>query len=140
MCMSNAVSYSRRFISYSLEMQLEALCAERGITAATPIMEIHRCWAKFFKDTVLCQVAASSRPTLARWIKWMLITHQLRESMAKWTTLGIVGLMNSGKSHLLNSLFQTKVSGLIGIAACGTCVFSVMHVWLIIYNWYYCIR
>ena len=138
--MSNAVSYSRRFISCSLEMQLKALCKERGITAGTTIMDIRRRWDECFGDTALCQVATSFRPILARWIKWMLITHKLRVSMAKRTTLGIVGLMNSGKSHLLNSLFQTKVSGLIGIAACGTCVFSVMHVWLIIYNWYYCIR
>ena len=114
--MSNAVSYSRSFISYSLEMQLKDLCQERGITAGTPIMEIRRYWDEYFKDTALCQVAASFRPILARWIKWMLITHQLRENMAKRTTLGIIGLMNSGKSHLLNSLFQTKVSGLIGIA------------------------
>ena len=107
--MSNAVSYSQRFISYSLELQLKALCEERGITASTPIMEIRRHWADYFKDTALSQVASRSHPTIARWIKWMLITHQLREKMAERTTLGIIGLMNSGKSHLLNCLFQTKV-------------------------------
>lgn len=116
--MSNAVSYSRRFISYSLEMQLKALCQERGITTVTTMAEIRRCWAEFFKDTALCQVAPSSQPIIARWIKWMLITHQLRENMAKRTTLGIIGLMNSGKSHLLNFLFQTKVSGLLVATAC----------------------
>ena len=108
--MSNAVSYSQRFISYSLELQLKALCEERGITASTPIMEIRRSWGKYFKDTALSQVASRSHPIIARWIKWMLITHQLREKMAERTTLGIIGLMNSGKSHLLNCLFQTKVS------------------------------
>ena len=108
--MTNAVSYSHRFISYSLEMQLKALCQERGITAVTSTMEIRRGWDDYFKDTALCQVASSFRPTIARWIKWMLITHQLREKMAERTTLGIIGLMNSGKSHLLNYLFQTKVS------------------------------
>ena len=118
--MSNAVSYSRRFISYSLEMQLKALCHERGITAATTMAEIRRRWDEFFKDTALCQVAPSSQPIIARWIKWMLITHQLRENMAKRTTLGIVGLMNSGKSHLLNFLFQTKVSGSIMVTTCIT--------------------
>ena len=108
--MSNAVSYSCRFISYSLELQLKALCQERGITTSTPVMEIRRHWAEYFKDTALCQVAPRSQPIIARWIKWMLITHQLREKMAERTTLGIIGLMNSGKSHLLNCLFQTKVS------------------------------
>ena len=112
--MSNAVSYSQRFISYSLEMQLKTLCQDRGITTATPIMDIRRRWDEFFKDTALCQVAVRSRPIIARWIKWMLITHQLREKMAERTTLGIIGLMNSGKSHLLNCLFQTKVSTTYG--------------------------
>ena len=62
--MSNAGSYSQRFLSYSLEMQLKTLCQDRGITTATPIMDIHHHWDEFFKDTALCQVASCSRPII----------------------------------------------------------------------------
>ena len=107
--MKQPVTYSTTYISYSLEIQLKSLCKERSITASTPVLDIRRQWDQSFKDTALAHVALPFRPIIARWIKWMLVTNRLRESLAKRTTIGIMGLLNSGKSHLLNCLFHTKV-------------------------------
>ena len=107
--MKQPVTYSTTYISYSLEIQLKSLCNGLGITASTPVLEIRREWDQSFKGTALAHVAVPFRPTIARWIKWMLVTNRLRESLAKRTTIGIMGLLNSGKSHLLNCLFHTKV-------------------------------
>ena len=107
--MKQPVTYSMTYISYSLEIQLKSLCKERSITASTPVLEIRREWDQSFKGTALAHVAVPFRPIIARWIKWMLVTNRLRESLAKRTTIGILGLLNSGKSHLLNCLFHTKV-------------------------------
>jgi GTP-binding protein EngB required for normal cell division len=106
--MSQPITYSVSYISYSLEMQLKALCEKLNITATTPVLEIRREWDKSFKGTALAHVAAPIRPIISRWIKWMLVTNRLREALAKRTTIGIMGLLNSGKSHLLNCLFHTK--------------------------------
>ena len=38
------------------------------------------------------------------------MVHNLREELAKYTAVGVAGLVNSGKSNLVNSLFGIQVS------------------------------
>ena len=54
-------------------------------------------------------VALSHRPLIARWLKWALMVHKLREELAKYTAVGVAGLVNSGKSILVNTVFGIKV-------------------------------
>ena len=51
------------------------------------------------------------RPLVARWIKWSLMINRLREIIAKETPVGVIGLMNSGKSKFVRSIFGIKVVG-----------------------------
>ena len=43
---------------------------------------------------------------IARWLNWSLLIHNLREELAKYTTIGIVGPVNSGKSTIAKTLFK----------------------------------
>ena len=110
-CMSRTVGCSAHYVSYSLECQLKELCSKCGLTSATSIDEISRRWDHFFKEKILSFVAVSHRPVIARWIKWTLSLHELREALARQTVIGIVGIMNSGKSTLMNRIFHKQVCG-----------------------------
>ena len=110
-CMSRTVGCSTHFVSYSLECQLKELCSKCGITSSTSIDEISCRWDHFFKEKILSFVAISHRPVIARWIKWTLSLHELREALARQTVIGVVGIMNSGKSTLMNSIFHKQVCG-----------------------------
>ena len=81
------------------------------ITRATPTETIVSNWDKLFKQTAIFSVTKSFRPLIARWIRWSLMIHNLRHELAKLTAVGVVGLVNSGKSQLVNKLFQIKVCG-----------------------------
>ena len=107
--MSNTVSCSSNYVSYSLEHQLKELCTECGILSDTAVEDIVGQWKLYFKEKILSCVALDHREIIARWIKWLLAIHDLREALASQTTLGVVGLMNSGKSSLMNKLFGKKV-------------------------------
>jgi GTP-binding protein EngB required for normal cell division len=107
--MSDTVSCSSQFVGYSLERQLKEMCEGCGITAETTIGQICHDWDNFFAKKILSYVASTFRPLIARWIKWMLAVHELREALASQTIIGVVGLMNSGKSTLLNRIFCQKV-------------------------------
>ena len=104
--MSNTVSCNTSYVSYSLERQLKEHCT---IQSHTPVKDIVNEWSRFFKEKILSFVGEDHREIIARWIKWMLAIHDLREALASQTTLGVVGLMNSGKSSLMNKLFGRKV-------------------------------
>ena len=106
---STTVSCNTSYISYSLERQLHDLCDRFKITPKTRVNNLVREWDKKFKDSVLFHVMQPYRPLLARWLIWSLNIHQLREELASHTTVGIVGLSNSGKSSLVSSLFKQKV-------------------------------
>ena len=110
-CMSRTVGCSEHYVSYSLECQLKELCSKCGITSATSIDEISCRWDHFFKEKILSFVAVSHRPVIARWIKWTLSLHELREALARQTVIGVVGIMNSGKSTLMNRIFHKQVCG-----------------------------
>ena len=107
--MSTTVSCSSEHVCYSLERQLKELCLKCGIEPTTTTEELCSTWEAFFGEKILSFVALPHRPLLARWIKWMLAVHDLRESLAKQTVIGVIGLMNSGKSTLMNKIFCQKV-------------------------------
>ena len=108
--MSNSVSCSAEYVSYSLERQLNELCLECKITVSTPVEEICQKWEEFFKERILSLIPRPYRSLVARWIHWMLAIYELREALASYTTIAAIGLLNSGKSTLVNSLFGRKVS------------------------------
>ena len=109
-CTQNQVSCNSQYISYSLERQLASLCKTHKIEPSTRVDDLVRDWDKTFKNNVLSVVASLYRPILARWIIWSLAVHRLREGLASCTTVGVIGLVNSGKSKLVESLFKRKVS------------------------------
>ena len=107
--MTKTVTCNTKYVSYSLERQLVELCHERNIEAATSLSELNKRWSHFFKDNMLSLVDVGCRPLIARWIKWALMIHDLREELAKYTAVGVVGLVNSGKSKLVSTLFGIQV-------------------------------
>ena len=107
--MTNSVSCSAQYVGYSLERQLNELCSECGISLSTPVEEICQKWDKFFGERILSLIPKPYHPLIARWIRWTLAIYQLRETLASYTTIATIGLLNSGKSTLVNSLFGQKV-------------------------------
>ena len=107
--LEKTVSCNSHYISYSLERQLVILCDKLNISASTPTEKIVEKWNTLFKDNVLSLVSISHRPLIARWMRWALMVHNLREELAKYTAVGVVGLVNSGKSKLVSNLFGIQV-------------------------------
>ena len=107
--MKKTVTCNTQYISYSLERQLSELCKVRKIDTHFPLDRLVGQWGKLFEENILSLVALSHRPLIARWLKWAMMVHHLREELAKYTAVGVVGLVNSGKSRLVNSLFGIKV-------------------------------
>jgi hypothetical protein len=107
------MSRSAQNVSYSLERQLIELCNDRNISAAIPLSDITGKWSVLFKDNTLSLVHPKCRLLVARWLKWALMIHNLREELAKYTAVGVVGLVNSGKSKLVNTLFGINVSSVL---------------------------
>ena len=108
--MDKTVNCGSHYISYTLERELVSLCNERSITTSTRIDDICRDWNRCFKDTAFSLVPTSYRSLLARWLMWALRIHELREGLALYTTVGVIGLVNSGKSTLVQKIFKRKVS------------------------------
>ncbi|XP_064385834.1 uncharacterized protein LOC135334540 isoform X2 [Halichondria panicea] len=107
--MDKTVSCNTHYISYSLERQLIELCKKLNISESTPLEVLVRDWDKLFKEDVLSLVVPTHRSLIACWMKWALMIHNLREELAKYTTVGVVGLVNSGKSLLVSTLFNIEV-------------------------------
>ena len=110
--MVTTVSCNSRYISYSLEQQLQEQCDKLNISASTNLKWLIDKWETIFCKDVLSLVTPQSRELVARWLKWSLMVHNLREELAKYTSVGVIGLVNSGKSKLVSSLFNIPVSSL----------------------------
>ena len=108
--MTKTVTCNTQLISYSLERQLVDLCKEKDINTAMSLTSLTGGWSKLFKQTTLSLASEMHRPLIARWLKWALMVHNLREELAKYTAIGVAGLVNSGKSKIVNTLFGIKVS------------------------------
>ena len=108
--LNETVSCNSHYISYSLERQLIELCKKLKISRSTPLDALIKDWDSLFKDDVLSLVVPSYRSLIARWLKWALMVHHLREELAKYTAVGVIGLVNSGKSLLVSSLFNIQVT------------------------------
>ena len=107
--MTKTVTCDTQHVSYSLERQLVELCNELRIDATTPQSEITGKWSVLFKGKTLSLVHSACRHLIALWLKWALMIHNLREELATYTAVGVVGLVNSGKSKLVNTLFGIEV-------------------------------
>ena len=107
--MTKTVTCNSQYISYSLEHQLTELCEELKIDATISLDTLLAKWGKLFKEKTLSLVARSHRPLMARWLKWALMVYNLREELAKYTAVGVAGLVNSGKSKLVNTIFGIQV-------------------------------
>ena len=110
--MDETISCNSQYVSYSLERQLVDLCEKRlktSISLSTDLDDIIAKWDTIFQGDALSLVAKPHRSLIARWLKWALMIHQLREKLAEYTAVGVIGLTNSGKSHLVNKLFGVQV-------------------------------
>ena len=108
--MKETVSCNSHYVSYSLERQLIELCKKLNIDESTPLNTLVDDWDQIFKDDILSMVMQTHRSLIARWLKWALMVHHLREELAHYTAVGVVGLVNSGKSLLVSALFDIDVS------------------------------
>lgn len=104
--MQEIVTASNQYISYSLEHQLcRNLKFEKSISVGSLIDQ----WDEIFENDALSLIGKSHRPLVARWLKWTILIHDLRETLAQYTSIGVTGLVNSGKSLLVKELFKIQV-------------------------------
>ena len=101
------VSCSSQYVGYSLEHQL---CNNLKFDKSISVKKLINDWDIIFKDDALSLVAKSHRPLIARWLKWAVLIHDLREALASYTCVGVIGLTNSGKSKLVKELFGLQVN------------------------------
>ena len=99
-------SCNSQYISYSLERQL---CNNLKFDKSISVKELVARWDRIFKGDALSLVAKPYRSLIARWLKWAVLIHDLREALAEYLCVGVVGLMNSGKSQLVSKLFGIQV-------------------------------
>ena len=107
--MKKSVTCNQTYISYSLERQLEHECRKKHISHHTSVAEILEQWNSKFEAETLTLVPNEYRRLVGRWIKWSLMINHLRESLASQTAIGVIGLVNSGKSTFVRSLFEHEV-------------------------------
>ena len=100
------VSCSTQYISYSLERQL---CNNPKLNTSFQVKTLIEKWDEIFQSDALSLVAKPHRALIARWLKWAVLVHDLREALASYTCVGVIGLINSGKSKLVNTLFKVQV-------------------------------
>ena len=101
------VSCSSQYVGFSLEHQL---CENLKFDKSISVKKLINDWDIIFKDDALSLVAKSHRPLIARWLKWAVLIHDLREALANYTCVGVIGLTNSGKSKLVKELFGLQVN------------------------------
>lgn len=119
---AKTVTCNSQYVGYSLERQLIDICRERNIDRNTSLEDLNDMWDALFEKNIFSLVAHSHRPLVSRWLKWSVMVHNLREKLAEFTVVGVVGLVNSGKSTLVSSLFEIEV-----IAAFSLCTLGVFY-------------
>ena len=107
--MTKTVTCNTQYVGYSLERQLVELCKNLNIEASVSLSDLLNRWGKLFKNNTLSLVQHTFHPLIGRWLKWALMVHNLREELARYTAVGVTGLVNSGKSKLINTLFGIQV-------------------------------
>ena len=105
----NSSTCTQTYGSYFLERLLKEECEKRNIYHSTSVNDILTQWEDNLAKGTLTLVPNDYRPLVARWIKWSLMINYLRESLAKKTAVGVIGLSNSGKSKFVKSLFGKEV-------------------------------
>lgn len=106
-----------QYSMYTLEKKLKELCSNRKIKKETSIDQIAHAWRSYFQDCPMLKVAASHRTLIGRWIKWSLLIHELRTTLENHVVIAITGLVNSGKTQLIKSLFGFQVGILYTISS-----------------------
>ena len=102
---------STEYSMYMLEKKVEKFCSERRIGREVSIDQMVHEWQNIFKDCRnMMKIASSHRSLVSRWIKWSLMIHELRLTLENHITIAITGLVNSGKTQLIRSLFGLDVS------------------------------
>ena len=104
--MQQIVTASSQYISYSLERQLYS---SKKVDRNETLKHLITQWDKIFKNDALSLIGESHRPLVARWLKWTILIHDLRETLAQYTCIGVTGLVNSGKSLLVQKVFKIEV-------------------------------
>ena len=104
--LKKTVTCNTQCISYSLERQLADLCKDKPAIHPDSLDILVHDWDQVFEKNILSLVAGTHRPMIARWLNWSLMVHKLREELAKYTTIGVVGPVNSGKSTIVKKLFK----------------------------------
>ena len=104
--LQKTVTCNTQCISYSLERQLADLCKDKPAFHPDRLEQLIREWNQVFEKNILSLVAETHRSMIARWLNWSLMVHNLREELAKYTTIGVVGPVNSGKSTIVKTLFK----------------------------------
>jgi predicted GTPase len=99
------VTASSQYISYSLERQL---CSNLKFDKSCSLKRLIADWDTIFKNDALSLIGESHRPLVARWLKWTILVHDLREALAQYTCIGVTGFVNSGKSLLVKKLFKLE--------------------------------
>ena len=100
------VTASSQYISYSLEHQL---CSNPKFDKSLTLKYLITEWDTIFQNDALSLIGESHRPLVARWLKWTILVHDLRETLAQYTCIGVTGFVNSGKSLLVRKLFKIQV-------------------------------
>ena len=110
--LQKTVTCNTQCISYSLERQLADLCKTKPAIHPDRLENLVSDWDNIFEQNILSLVAKTHRPMIARWLNWSLMVHNLREELAKYTTIGVVGPVNSGKSTIVKTLFKLDMVSL----------------------------
>ena len=111
--------FDDKFLTYSLENHLynrfthATVSKIHKIDESTPLDEIEQKWDMLFKDVAMSTIVSSHRRLIARWLKFSLMMHKLRAELSCHATVGIIGLVNSGKSTLVKELFKIEVEYMI---------------------------
>lgn len=100
---------STEYLTYMLEKKLKEICSERKIGKQISIDRMVHEWQKIFTGCPMANIASSHRSLISRWIKWSLMVHELRLMLENHITIAITGLVNSGKTQLIRSLFGFDV-------------------------------